>query len=134
MDGVSIIRAVLTANAGVTALVPPDRIEAGTLPIGTQLDAIGIISVSSNDRNILAPRSTRHVSERVEVTAMAATYPRKKALLKAIKAAAADFVGEVDGASGVTILTAGTGPDVMDANASIFMGSQDFMVGFSEVR
>jgi hypothetical protein len=136
MDGVAIIRALLQADEQLTALVPADRIEAATLGTGTALDAIGLGTVSSVDRNRFAPSPTakRHVTERVEVTVMAATYPRKKAILKAVKAAAADFTGDIAGATEVSVLTLGGGPDVTDEQASIHIGSHDFMVSFNEAR
>jgi hypothetical protein len=74
------------------------------------------------------------VVERVQATAMAATYPELKAILRAAKAAAADFVGDVAGLSGVTVHTDAAGPDFQDEQSSIHMGSQDFIVGYSELR
>lgn len=134
MDGIAVMAELLTADAGVLALVPEERIGSGVLPIGTELDAISITRVSSIDRNIVSPGAERHVTERVQVTALAATYPRQKAILRAVKAAAADFVGEIAGLENVTVHTESAGPDFMDDQASIYLGSQDFFVGFSEPR
>jgi hypothetical protein len=72
--------------------------------------------------------------ERVQVTAAAATYPRMKAILHAARAAAADYIGEAAGLSDVTVRTDSTGPDFMDEESSIHMGSQDFIVAYNELR
>jgi hypothetical protein len=134
MDGVAIIRALLTADDALLALVPDDRVAAGALPLGTPLDALSIEMVSTADRNIIAPGANRRVTERVQVTALAATYPRLKAVLAAAKKAAADYVGSAAGVVDVTVHTAGGGPEFMNRDASIHMGTQDFLVGFTEAR
>jgi hypothetical protein len=134
MDGVAIIRALLTGDDDMLALVPDDRIAAGALPLDTPLDAISIEMVSTVDRNIIAPGVNRRVMERIQVTGMASTYPRMKGLLRTAKKVAADYVGSIAGVDNVTVHTASGGPEFMDHDASIYMGSQDFLVGFTEVR
>lgn len=134
MDGCAIILQLLRGDVNVIALVPEDRIMGGVLPAGTDLDAIAINCVSSIDRNILAPGANRHVKERVEVTAKAADYPRLQAVLRAIKTACADFIGSAADLTNVTVHTAGAGPYFLDEQASIHMGSRDFIVGFTEAR
>jgi len=133
-DGVAAVRQLLVAHAPLTALVPAARIQAGVLPIGTTLPAISIMSVSKVDRNIPNPGTYRHVVERVQVTVMASTYVSQKAVLAAVRKAAADKFPTVSGIIRVTVHTESTGPDFMDAEASIHMGSQDFRVTFSEAR
>lgn len=135
MDGVAAIVTVLTADAALTALVPSARIQAGVLPQGTMLPAISVTSVSKNDRNIPAPGANRHVTERVQVTVLAANYDSQKQVLRAVRKAAADKIdASVSGISGVTIHTESAGPDFMDEAATIYLGSQDFRVAFSEAR
>lgn len=134
MDGVAILRAILVADNALTTLVPKERISAGVLGLGTELDAISITRVSGVDLNMPSPGPDRHVTERVQATALAATYPKLRSILKAIKAAAADHVGAIAGAADVTVHTDVAGPDFMDDQASIHMGSQDFIVGFTEPR
>lgn len=134
MNGVAAVRSVFVANAALIALVPAARIVAGVLPQGTALDAISITSVSSVDRNIPNPGAYRHVMERVQVTVMASTYPRLKAILKAARVAAADLMPPITGLLSVTIHTDSTGPDFMNDEASIYLQSQDFKVTYSEAR
>lgn len=134
MDGVAVARALLIADAGMTALVPASRIVGGTLPLGVQLDAISITRVSATDRNIPAPGTERHVTERVQVTVLAASYPRAKAAVAAAKAVLADFIGSAAGLTKATIHTDLAGPDFMDEQASIYVATQDFIVGYAQPR
>jgi hypothetical protein len=136
MDGVAIIRELLVDDAAVLALVDGDeeRIVGGVLPADTQLDAIAITDVSTKDRNVLAPGASRHVTDRIEVTGFAATYPQLKALMRAVKRACADFIGSAAGLNGVTVHTDVQGPYFMNEQASLHMRSQDFIVGFTEAR
>lgn len=136
MDGVAVMRELLIGNADLLTLVDgaADRIVAGILAPGTDLDALAIERISAVDRNIMAPGANRRVTERVQVTALAKTYPGQKALLKAVKRAAADFVGSAAGLTDVTVHTDAAGPDFMDEQSSIYMGSQDFIVGYTEPR
>lgn len=132
MNGVAVIRQLLVAHSGLTALVPASRIAAGYLPQGTTLPAISVTAISSVDRNLPNPGTVRHVSDRVQVTVLAANYPSQKAIMAQVKKAGANKYPTVTGLSAVTVHTSGQGPDFMDDAASIYMGTQDFRVTFSE--
>ena len=134
MNGVIAVRSLLVADTGLTALVSEARIAAGTLPQGTVLPAISLMSVSSVDRNIPAPGPKRRVTERVQVTVLARTYPETKAILAAIRTAAADQKPAIDGLTDVTVHTDSAGPDFLDEETGIHMQSQDFRVAFNEAR
>ena len=134
MNGVVTVRLVLVGDTGVTALVPPARIAAGMLPQGTDLPAISLMSVSSVDRNIPAPGPKRRVTERVQVTVLARTYPEAKTLIAAIRAAAADQMPTIDGLFEVTVHTDSAGPDFLDEETGIHMQTQDLRVSFNEAR
>ena len=121
-------------EARVTALVPEARIAAGMLPQGTDLPAISLMSVSSVDRNIPAPGPKRRVTERVQVTVLARTYPETKAILAAIRTAAADQMPAIDGLTDVTVHSDSAGPDFLDEETGIHMQTQDFRVSFNEAR
>lgn len=133
MDGILVIRGILTGNAALTAEVPAERIVAGPLPTGTALPAVSLTRVSAVDNNILKAGVKRRVTERVQVTVLAKNYPAMRRILRLVKAAAADKIGEFAGLTDVTVHTDGAGPDFMDDQASIHMGEQDFMVGYSEL-
>lgn len=134
MNGVIVVRSLLVADTALTALVPEARIAAGTLPQGTVLPAISLMSVSSVDRNIPAPGPKRRVTERVQITVLARTYPETKAILAAIRTAAADQMPAIDGLADVTVHTDSAGPDFLDEETGIHMQSQDFRVAFNEAR
>lgn len=61
-DSTAAMVQMLTADTGVTALVPVGQIGAGVLPQGTALPFLSVELVSSVDRNIMAPGATRRVS------------------------------------------------------------------------
>ena len=134
MNGVIAVRLLLVGDTGVTALVPTARIAAGMLPQGTDLPAISLMSVSSVDRNIPAPGPKRRVTERVQVTVLAATYRQVKAILAAVRKAAADQMPTIDGLFDVTVHTDSAGPDFLDEETGIHMQTQDLRVSFNEAR
>jgi hypothetical protein len=134
MNGVIVVRSLLVTDTGVTALVPAAQIVAGTLPQGTSLPAIALMSVSGVDRNIPAPGPKRRVTERVQVTVLAASYPAAKAIIRAVRAAAADRMPASDGITDVTVHTDSAGPDFLDEETGIHMQTQDFRVSFNEAR
>ena len=134
MNGVIAVRSLLVADTGVTALVPMARIVAGALPQGTILPAIALMSISSVDRNVPAPGPKRRVTERVQVTVLAASYPAAKAIIRAVRAAAADRMPAIDGLTDVTVHTDSAGPDFLDEETGIHMQTQDFRVSFNEAR
>lgn len=134
MNGVIAVRTLLVTDTGMTAIVPPARIAAGILPQGTDLPAISLMSVSNIDRNIPAPGSKRRVTERVQVTVLAATYRQVKAILAAVRKAAADQMPIIDGLFDVTVHTDSAGPDFLDEETGIHMQTQDLRVSFNEAR
>ena len=134
MNGVIAVRSLLVADTGVTALVPVAQIVAGALPQGSGLPAISLMSVSSTDRNVPAPGPKRRVTERVQVTVLAASYPAAKAIIRAVRAAAADRMPAIDGLTDVTVHTDSAGPDFLDEETGIHMQTQDFRVSFNEAR
>lgn len=135
MDGVAAVRSVLVADAALTALVLADNIAAGPLPLAGTLPRLMLESISAVDRNLPSPGATRHVRERVQVTIMARNYPEQKAILRAVRRAAADQVNpEVPGIDNVTIHTEPRGPDFMIEDPAIWCGTQDFITTYTEIR
>ena len=134
MNGVLAVRSLLVVHTGVTSLVPVARIAAGMLPQGTDLPAISLMSVSSVDRNVPAPSAKRRVTERVQVTVLARTYPEVKAIIAAVRQAAADQMPTIDGLFDVTVHTDSAGPDFHDEETGIHMQTHDFRVSFNEAR
>ena len=134
MNGVIAVRSLLVSDLRVTSLVPPERVAAGTLPQGTALPAIALMSIGSTDLNIPSPGPKRRVTERVQVTVLTRTYAEAKAIIAAIRGAAADQMPAIDGLSDVTVHTDSAGPDFLDEETGIHMQTQDLRVSFNEAR
>lgn len=134
MDGVAVLVQLVAADAGVLALVGEDNIAAGVLPQGTPLPAVSITLVSGTPRNIPNPGATRHVTDRVQATVMAKDYPTQKAVQEAVERAAADTMPVVEGISNVVVHLDAQGPDFMNEEASIYLGTRDFRVSYTETR
>lgn len=132
MNGVVAVRALLVAHTPLTSLVPVAQIVAGVVRQGSALPALSLMSVSSIDRNIIKPGAVRRVTERVQITVLAATYPAAKAILKAVRQAAADRSPATTGITQVIVHTDSAGPDFLDEQAGIHMQTQDFRVSFNE--
>jgi len=132
MNGVVAVRALLVAHTPLTSLVPVAQIVAGVVQQGSALPALSLMSVSSSDRNIIKAGAVRRVTERVQVTVLAATYPAAKAILKAVRQAAADRSPTIAGITQVIVHTDSAGPDFLDEQTGIHMQTQDFRVSFNE--
>lgn len=132
MNGVVAVRALLVAHAPLTSLIAATQIVSGVVQQGAPLPALSLMSVSSTDRNIIKAGTVRRVTERVQVTVLAATYPAAKAILKAVRQAAADRSPTIAGITQVTVHTDSAGPDFLDEQAGIHMQTQDFRVSFNE--
>ncbi|CDO34998.1 DUF3168 domain-containing protein [Novosphingobium sp. KN65.2] len=134
MDGCAALVAVAIADAALTALVPAAKIMAGPLPQGTSLPAITFRRVSTTTRSTLVKGATTFVRERVQGTVHAVDYDSQTTIQKAlIKAAHATFP-DVTGLINVTVHHDSGGPDFMNEEASIYLGSEDFRVTYSEER
>jgi len=138
MSGQQAIYQLLVEDGGVTALVDPaaspTRISSDVLPQGVTLPAIRIELVSSVDRNIPSPGVKRRVTDRVQVTALAATVPEAIVLRKAIRHACGDARPTVAGITDVVVLTDGAGPDGIDEQTLARAAPQDFRVSYNETR
>jgi hypothetical protein len=129
MSGVDIIGALLLADADLLAMVPAGQIKAGMLPDGVPLPALLVRSTSSVERQSLRRTATTRTTDRVSVTVRAPSYRDQVAIIKRVKQCCAGQTGNIGGASSVSVLTAGTGPDVIGP-ASSFEQTQDFRVSF----
>lgn len=135
MSGVAALRAVLVSDGALTALVPAARIITGPLPLNIETPAISLQGISGTDLNILSPGSTRFVTERVQVTVIASRYPEQRTILRAVRHAAADQINlDVGGVFGATIHTDGAGRDFFNEQASLYLGTQDFRIKYTETR
>ena len=128
MSGVMIVGELLRADAALTAIVPAARIKAGRLPEDAPLPTLVIRSVSLVDWEPLKGGPV-HSVERVSVTVRAANDRDRRALIGLVRRCCAGRTGDIGDARGVSIRTAGAGPDV-DGPGNSFERAQDFRVGF----
>jgi len=126
MSGVSIIGALLQADASITA-----TIKAGQLPDGVALPALLVRSVSMVERVTLKRGDYVRVKERVSVTVRAASYRDQRNLLKLARDACAGEFGTIAGFENASVINAGTGPDLIGPG-NTFEQTQDFMTSFNE--
>lgn len=134
MSAEKVIYALLKADPALAALVG-DRIYPGFVPMGKPLPALAYNQVSRVESSKLGLRGgTVVVRSRIEVTAQAKTYPSKKAVLDAVRAACKNRQGLIAGVEVDSVLVDTTGPDLRDDDAGIEMQSQDFRVTFHEAN
>ena len=131
MNGVDIMGSLLRGHAPLTAIVAANSIRAGALPDGVILPAVLVRSVGSADRQMLKRKGFVRVTERVSVAVRASSYREQVAAVKAIRRSSAGVIGDYPPVMRVSILTAGTGPD-MRGPADSFEQTQDFRVSYDE--
>ena len=128
---VSAIYHLLANNSSLIAVVPAARIMAGPLPQGTAAPAIAITHISSMPRNQVTTTSELFFDARIQVTVLAKSYAVQRQALKLVRAAVSRKPGTVNSVKVDAILPDVEGPD-FDNTAGLFMGSQDFVVTYSE--
>lgn len=132
MSASAIARTVLAAASSVTDVVPEARIFIGTVPQESALPAIGIRQISGTERTtVTMAEPGRFRTNRVQVTAYAASYEAKDELLELVRAALSPYRGTVASTWAVDSITPdGEGPDFDDEAARIFERSRDFLVSW----
>ncbi|GGB21496.1 hypothetical protein GCM10011380_08840 [Sphingomonas metalli] len=128
MNGVDVIGGLLRSSADLTDAWPAESIKAGMLPEGE----LGILvrSISLIDYQTLAQEALVRSTERVSVTVRAKTYRDQVIAMKLIRRACAGVIATAIGdARNISVLTAGTGPDVIGPG-NTFEQAQDFRVSF----
>lgn len=130
MTGVEIVGAILRDHPALVERIPVERIKAGSLPDNIVLPALLLRTVSSIDRQWLKRSDVWRVTDRVSVAVRASSYADQIAIIQIVKRLCGGLTG-IGGALRVSILTAGTGPDV-GGPANSFEQTQDFRVSFDE--
>ena len=134
MSAVAIIRALLTAHAPLTALVPADRIFAGIVPQGQPLPAISIQEVDGYELGTVArQQATTSNRSRVQVTVVSGSLHAQKTILAAAKLDPGVHRGTWGGFKTLSVLPGGVGPDLNNLDDDgIYEQSRDFVVTFVE--
>lgn len=128
MSGVAIVNALLSADSGVTALVPAARIFSGAVALPTQLPVVSVHMVDNVEAPDVQMSGSRFITERVQVTIYAASYSPKMPFLRAARDACVGQRGSVAGHNLDGITPEVTGPDLDDPVAGIFEQSIDLLV------
>jgi hypothetical protein len=129
VSGVAILNYLMSNNDALTAVVPAIRIFAGDIPLKTTLPAISVSQISGVPRNTVSMNSVRVlITERVQVSVNAKTYPTKKQILHLVMRACSNQSGIRAGIDLDSILPDAQGPDFDDSGAGLYAGSQDFIV------
>ena len=131
MTGADIIGVLLRAYDPLVQMVPAERIKAGSLGDNVALPALLVRTVSVVDRQSLKRIGAVRRTDRVSVTVRAASYRDQVEAIRLVRECCAGKTGDIAGASGVSILTAGTGPD-LSGPANSFEQAQDFRTSFNE--
>lgn len=133
MSAVKVMRALLHAHPAVIALVPFERVVAGTVPQESELPAIGIKEIGRNEFATVARAEKRVlVRSRVQVTVYGKSYSEQKAVLLAAKLGPGVHTGMVAGVTVRSVVRGEVGPDLSEEDAGIFEQSRDFMVSYIE--
>lgn len=128
MPAETAIRALLMQSSAITTLVG-DRCHPVEVPIGMDLPALATRHISTVDAGTVdaaAPYSLQ--SSRIEVRAVAQSYPAVQQLLAAIKAACQYQRGTVAGTNLVSILRDITGPAIKEPGEIRYEQTVDFIV------
>ncbi|QEH81188.1 hypothetical protein EIK56_25130 [Sphingomonas sp. C8-2] len=128
ITGAKIVVTLLRDHTPLTAIVPASGIKLGRVPSGP-LPVIVVKTVSVIERQALKRGATVLRTDRVSVTVRTASYRDQVDIIELIKSACAGRVGDIGGGTSVSILTAGTGPD-LDGPGDSFEQTQDFRVSF----
>ena len=134
MSAEKVINALLNADAAVGALVA-GRIYPGTVPLNAAMPVLAFNHISTVNKTMIsmAERDVLMVS-RIQVTAMAKSYPAVKALLAAVSKACDQKRGTIAGILVSSVINDATGPDMRDDDATLYMQSADFKVTWTDVR
>lgn len=128
-DSPRLLRVGLVVDTATLIAVAEASIKAGRLPEGVELPALLVRGVSLVDRQPLKRGAMTRSVERVAVTVRASNYRDVGLILKIVRKALAGWTGSIAGAERISILTAGTGPDV-NGPGNTFERTQDFRVSF----
>ncbi len=130
ITGAKIIGALLRDYPTLVAKVPVPNIKPGALPDDAPLPALLIRRTSKIRTNVpLKAGATARRVERISVTVRAENYRDQEDIITMIEAFCTGKTGDIGGGARVSILDAGTGPDLRGPGNS-FEATQDFRVSY----
>lgn len=131
ITGSDIIGALLQGSPELVALIPAGHMTAGRLPPGTPLPLLLVREISTTNRKPLKRGPFVRRTDRVSVSVRANSHRDRKLAMHLVGLACAGRTGTIAGAERVSVLTAGTGPE-LDGPGGSFDQSRDFQVSFDE--
>jgi hypothetical protein len=131
MSDVKAIRYLLANDAALTAVVPADRI-ASDFKQGVALPLVEVSHITTVYRHSIASDGTEDCRSRVQVTVHATSRPQQKVIQKLVREALPRMRGIVNGVNVDSILKDVVGPDLRNDDIGSFIGSQDFIITYSE--
>lgn len=131
MSAVVAIRHLLVGNSLLTAAIPASRIYIGLVPLGAQLPAIGITTVSGVPRSTLSMAEPRRlIRERIQVTVYAKAYPDLDRICDLVGKALPNTYDTIAGLKVQSIIPSTLGPDIEGIDPKICIRSRDHHVTY----
>lgn len=129
MQAIKALQALLSSAGSVTSLVPAERILTGTVPLGTELPAVGMQDMGTVEvPPISATPGDTVVRSRIRTEVIAQSYADKEACIDAIRAACNYQRGLLGGVRVISILREFVGPDEQNPEAEIYSKYIDWLV------
>jgi hypothetical protein len=129
MSAEKVIYELLKTNVALVAVVPVARMFSGVIPIGAVRPALVYNLVSDYEETAIGLTTIKNRA-RVQVTAVADTYPAVKALAKLITTACNHRQGTYNGVVTDSVIKDGVSADYRDDVTGVFYSTVDFRVAY----
>jgi hypothetical protein len=130
MSGVAIARYLLANSAALIANVSAENIKPGDISVNTTYPAISLREISGNELTQIKRGSNMLVTERIQITVYASTYPTLKAIIALIRAALPGQRGTVNTFNVDSLTYANDGPYLYSDDPITHEQSVDYFVRF----
>ena len=127
MSAEKVIYNLLSTNNALKAVVPTSRMYAGVIPVGAVYPALCYNLVSSQDVTAIG-LTTMKSRSRVQVTAVATSYPAVKALADLVRVACNLKQGTFNTVVTDSVIMDNIGADYRDDETGVFYSTLDFNI------
>ena len=127
MSAEKVIYNLLSTNIALKAVVPTTRMYAGLIPVGATYPALCYNLVSSVDITAIG-LTTMKSRSRVQVTAVATSYPAVKALADLVRVACNLKQGTFNTVVTDSVIMDNIGADYRDDQTGVFYSTLDFNI------
>jgi hypothetical protein len=132
MNAQAVTYALLSADAGVTAMVPAARIYPSILDEGQPLPAVVFFLVSTVDMQTIDSAAYQLRRSRVQVNALAQDYAQAQQLARAIGDALSFQRGSIAGVTVASIVREWVHADDFDTDLHAHLVASDFLIVWHE--